>query len=153
MARSTKHDAWGPPPEGLWISPSGRRHHVNEHLLAIRESPLEFGLSDWDVRRLDLDAIRKLAEGLIAKGWTRYRYLDGVHHFELDDAGRKTGVIGDVLGLARALPMEQLAITQQLSPRTFEGMVGDFLDRAILGLAGTSDAADDWAWASASRPD
>jgi hypothetical protein len=144
--KTPKQDIWSLPPEGLWISPSGQRHGVNEHLLAIRELPEEFGLSGQEVRGLDLDAIRQLAEGLIATGWTRYRYLDGVYHFEVDGAKKKIGVIDDVLSLARAIPLEQLVITQRLSPRTFKGTVGDFLDRTVFRLAKKNVKADSWAW-------
>ena len=144
--KNPKQDMWSLPPEGLWISPSGQRHGVNEHLLATRESPEEFGLMGQEVRCLDLDAIRQLAEGLIDKGWTRYRYLDGVYHFEVDEAKKKIGVIDDILGLACAIPLEQLVITQRLSPKTFKGTVGDFFERAIFRLAKKNVKADAWAW-------
>ena len=144
--KKPKQDIWSLPPEGLWISPSGQRHGVNEHLLAIRESPEEFGLSGKEVRGRNLDAIRLLGEGLIADGWTRYRYLDGVYHFEVNDAKNKISVIKDILSLARAIPHEQVFITQRLSPRAFKGTVGDFLDQTIFGVADKSAEADAWAW-------
>jgi hypothetical protein len=146
MAKKIRNDIWSLPPEGLWISPTGQKQNVNEHLLAIKDSPEEFGLSPQQVAGLDMDAIRGLAEEMIGSGWTRYRYLDGVYHFEVDDAKRRTSIIDDVLIQSRALPQEQLVITQHGNAKTFEGTVGDFFDRVFFRFAKKKVKADAWAW-------
>ncbi len=75
--------------EGLWISPTGERIPVIEHLQEIQKNPETFNLDQQDVDITGLTpemAVAKLgniALGLIRNGWIRYRMFDIVHHFEV----------------------------------------------------------------------
>jgi len=133
------------PPEGLWVSPSGKMMPVQEHLLAIRDRPDLFDLSRNEVPQ-DLDQVRKIAENLISKGWTRYRYLDGKYHFEVDDVGKRIGLIDEILGKAQAIPQELVVITP-MGGKTLEGTVKDVPDRVIMRFA-AAKKMDKWAWSS-----
>lgn len=132
------------PPKSLWVSPDGKMMPVQEHLLAIRDRPDLFGLSRNEVPQ-DLDQVRKIAEGLIARGWTRYRYLDGRYHFEVDDARKRIGLVDKILGKAHAVPQGLVAITPT-GGKTLEGTVQDVLDRVIMRLV--AKKMDKWAWSS-----
>lgn len=132
------------PPEGLWVSPGGKMMPVQEHLLAIRDRPDLFGLSRNEVPR-NLDQVRKIAEDLISKGWTRYRYLDGKYHFEVDAARKRIGLVDEILGKAHAIPQELVVITP-LGGKTLEGTVQDVLDRVIMRFA--AKKMDKWSWSS-----
>lgn len=120
------------PPEGLWISPEGERHDINEHLMAIRERPEDFGLSLRDVAGQDIDGLRRVAEDLIGQGWTRYRYLDGRYHFEVDSATRRMRIIEDVLMEAQAHQDEEVWISQVSPPQEYQGKVSEVYDRVII---------------------
>ena len=132
------------PPEGLWVSPEGKMMPVQEHLLAIRDRPDLFGLSRQEVPQ-DLDQVRIIAESLITKGWTRYRYLDGRYHFEVDDVRKRIGLIDDILGKARAIPQELVVITP-IGGKTLEGTVQDVFDRVIMRFA--AKTMDKWSFSS-----
>ena len=138
MGKKKKEDRWSLPdlpPEGLWISPAGKRESVNEHLMAIAERPDLFGLSRREVEGADEAVLRKIAERLIAQGWTRYRYLDGKYMFEVDDARRRTGTIEEVLMSAHALPQEGIFVVQFSPHMEYEGTVGDLYERSLFRFA------------------
>ncbi len=119
------------PPEGLWIDPTGEYFPVTEHLLALRQRPDLFGLSD-DTKRADIPQLREFAVALIESGWTRFRYLDGTWLFEVDNAKRKMLLIEDVLSHCNAYGEERVTISQ-ISPKVeSEGTVDDVYDRTIL---------------------
>lgn len=119
------------PPEGLWISPTGRRIPVVEHLLAIQQYPELF---DVDVsRHADVRELRDVAETMIRRGWVRFRYLSGTYAFEVDKARDRMGLIADVLASARALSFETVLISQVTPVRDFEGTVDDVYNHTILG--------------------
>ena len=92
MAKNSRSaNRWSLPPEGLWVSPTGKMESVNEHLMAIAERPDLFGLSPNEVKGADELALRAIAERLITQGWTRFRYLDGKYLFEVDNAPVEPG--------------------------------------------------------------
>ena len=130
-----KNSRWSLPPEGLWVSPTGKMEPVNERLMAIAERPDLFGLAPQEVKGADELALRKLAERLIAQGWIRFRYLDGVYNFEVDEARRRMDIIKNVLAQANAIPEESVFISQFSPPKEFQGTVGDVYDSHILRLA------------------
>ena len=145
-----KNDRWSLPPEGLWVSPTGRQEPVNEHLLAIAERPDIFGLSKQDVAGTDEKALQKIAERLIKSGWTRYRYLDGVYNFETDSASTRMKVIKNILEQAKALPEESVFIVQMFAfPKEYEGKVKDVYDGTILRFANKRRRC---AWAYSFKP-
>ena len=143
MPKPLKNDRWSldhvakylVPPEGLWISPAGVQMPVNEHLTALAEVPEQFGLSQQEVAGADERVLRRLAERLITQGWTRYRYLDGVYHFEVDDFNRRVGPIEKVLELAQALPQEEIFIVQFSPHKECHGTVADLYERALFRCA------------------
>jgi len=122
------------PAEGLWISPDGERLTASEHLLAIRDNPTLFGLP-LAVQKMDIPDLEKVAEDLINKGWTRYRYLDGRHHFEVDDARARMSLIRDVLQSVNALADEELWVSQ-VGGQESQGKVKDAHDHAFLRFEG-----------------
>ncbi len=119
------------PPEGLWISPSEKYIEVSEHLMAIRERPDLFGISE-DTSRLDIQDLREWAVDLIESGWTRFRYLDGVWLFEVDNIKKKLSLIEDVLVHCKAYEVESVNISQISPLLEIEGTVSDVFDRKIL---------------------
>ena len=137
MARQGKARKTDLPPEGLWISPfggrhCGRKHPIVEHVLAIRSDPEVFGLTRRDVSALDLGGLRDLAIGLIRRGWTRFRYLDGRYMFEVDSAEKRIPVILGVLADAGAHDQEEAWVSQVSPLAEFQGRVGEVRDRRIL---------------------
>ncbi len=118
------------PPEGLWITPSGKRIVVIEHLLALAEFPEVFGLAGQP--KLDTKELRDLAEGLIAEGWVRYRFLSGTHAFELRDARDRVSVIEDVLAHVGAHEFESVSISQPEPLREWNATVADVFNRSIF---------------------
>lgn len=149
-----KRNLWDMPPEGLWISPTGKSVNMNEHLIAIRDDPDSFGIPYSEVESIkglpmedQIDYLRKIADGMISQGWTRYRYLDGTYHFEVDDAQRRHSVIDDILARANAAPQESLIVSQVLSPRTFEGTVESFFEGNFYRVHAFAKK-DPWAFSS-----
>jgi hypothetical protein len=113
------------PPEGLWVSPEGKMIPVAEHLLAIKEHPRRFGLMD-STRRADMDGLLRVAQYMILFNWMRFRYLDGVYHFEVGQISRHMKRIKRVLRAARARREEEMTISQAIPPKEYAGTVGDF---------------------------
>jgi hypothetical protein len=141
---------WDMPPEGLWISPTGKMEPVNEHLLALAERPDIFGLSEQEVRGADEKALRKLGERLIMQGWTRYRYLNGKYLFEVDNVRNRIATIEKVLQAANAIPQEELVIAQFSPHQEFNCTVEDLYEgklseRSIFQLA-AKKATCTWAF-------
>lgn len=140
----------GLPPEGLWISPEGEAFPISEHLIGIAERPQDFGISPSQLPSTsDPDhrtKLRELAEGLIAKGWTRYRYMGGIYHFEVDSLRRRIRLIDDILAKADAYEKEPVTISSS-DGSVVSGTVGDVQERAIFKMA--SKKPDKWAWSSA----
>lgn len=120
------------PPEGLWISTTGKRYEISEHLLALKERPGDFGIPERDVATQDIEGLRNVAEGLIGQGWTRYRYLDGRYSFEVDDAIRRMRIIEDVLMDAKAYPDEDVWISQVSPLKEYQGKVSEVFDHVII---------------------
>jgi len=119
-------------PEGLWVSPDGERVVVVEHLIALLERPDLFGLSHREVSGANVEALRQIAECLIAKGWTRFRYLAGVYAFEVDSAAARIAFIEQILHEARAYASETVTISQVAPRREWEATVADVYDRKVL---------------------
>lgn len=136
---------WSLPVEGLWVSPSGEMRDVNEHLLALKEDPEWFNLSNVPN---SIDELRKLAENLIANGWVRYRYLDGVYNFEVDNARNKIQIIEKILAKAHAIPQEEIAISE-INGKFYQGKVEDLYERSLFRFA--SKKIHKWAWSSLKR--
>jgi hypothetical protein len=133
MSKKRKRYSSSLPPEGLWISPDGERFEVYEHLIALRERPDIFGLPE-SLGRADVKTLRDIAVALIEDGWIRYRYLAGVHAFEVNSAKKRMGDIEDVLVLAKAGADETTTISQLTPKREFEAKVSDVFDRTIFGF-------------------
>jgi hypothetical protein len=145
MAKKRKNDRWSLPPEGLWISPAGVQMPINEHLMALAEAPEQFGLSQQEVAGADEMVLRKIAERLISQGWMRFRYLDGVYNFEVDDARKRVATIEEVLAAANAIPEEAIFVVQFVPPKEYQGTVADLYERSLFRLANKKRACK-WAF-------
>ena len=132
MAKKKRKHRCDLPPEGLWVDPAGRRFEISEHLMAIKQRPDIFGLSETDVSRADIPQLRDLAVALIESGWMRFRYLDGTWAFEVDSAKRRMGDIEDVLSDCGAHGFERVTISQLKPMREFDGTVNEVFDRTIM---------------------
>lgn len=133
MAKKRKkiHGGCDLPPEGMWISPSGRKYEITEHLLALRERPDLFGLSRKDTAHADIPGLRAIAVDLIDSGWVRFRYLDNKWFFEVDNETRRHGTIEDVLTRCGAHSFEEVQISQTRPTLELSGTVADVFDRTI----------------------
>lgn len=134
MAKKKKKrkDACDLPPEGLWISPNGKQFEVVEHLMTLRERPDLFGI-DSSYRHADVPDLRDIAVEMIDSGWTRFRYLNGTYHFEVDSAKRKLAMIEDVLASCGAHDFEEVVISQTQGAETdLTGAVADVYDKKIM---------------------
>ena len=120
------------PPEGLWISPSGEVIPVVEHLIEIQRNPEPFGLSPREVDQRSMEELRDIARFLIRDGWTRFRYLSGIWHFEVDQAKPWISIFKDILVQGNAYPQEQVAIAQASPKRDYRGTVAQFHDRSMF---------------------
>jgi hypothetical protein len=129
-----RRPANGLPIEGAWICPGGERIPVVEHLPALQRHLWRFGLSDRDVRGASLEQLRAMAVDLIAQGWTRYRYLDGVHRLEVADL-RGTAAAFALLADRGWMdpwttPARERVVISLVSPRVdLAGKVGDTPER------------------------
>jgi hypothetical protein len=121
------------PPEGLWISPEGKRIHVVEHLITLAHYPEKFGLSDADVRNRTIGELRDIADVLIRSGWIRYRHFGDSYNFEVVNAKDEVERIEDILTLVRAYGPEKIFIAQAEPRKEFVGTVEDVFERRIFG--------------------
>jgi hypothetical protein len=119
------------PPEGLWISPEGRRIVAVEHMLTIDRYPEKFGLTDADVRRASIPALAKIAGNLIRSGWTRYRHFASAYTFEVDNLRTRYDVIEAVLADSSAYEQEEVVVSQASPRKEFKGTVKDIYDRTL----------------------
>jgi hypothetical protein len=124
------------PPEGLWISPGGKRIHVVEHLITIAHYPEKFGLSGEDVRNRTIGELRDIADTLIRSGWIRYRHFGDSYNFEVVNAKDEIKAIEDVLTLVGAYGPERVFISQAEPRKEFVGTVEDVFERGIFGYQG-----------------
>lgn len=130
MAKKRKKSKSDLPPEGLWITPSGKRITVTEHLLALAAHPDKFDIAHQP--SLDVLELRQIAEELIGGGWARYRYLSGTHAFELVDAQKRIAVIEDVLAHVGAHGFESVSISQPEPLREWNATVDDVFNRSVF---------------------
>ena len=121
----------GLPPEGLWISPDGRRVVAVEHMLTIEHHPEEFGLSEAAVRRISIPALAKVAASLIKSGWTRYRHFASAYTFEVDNLRKRYRIIENVLADSDAFAKEEVIVSQASPRREFKGTVQDIYDQTL----------------------
>lgn len=121
------------PPEGLWISPSGKRIPVIEHLITIQHHPMKFGLDFGDVEGLDIVQLREVADGLIRNGWIRFRHFGDSYNFEVESARGKIETVEEVLVNLEAYEGERVYISQASPRKDFVGTVADVFDRKIFG--------------------
>lgn len=119
------------PPEGLWISPNGRRVMAVEHMLTIDRYPEKFGLTAADVRRASIPALAKIAASLIKNGWTRYRHFASAYTFEVDSLRKRYGVIESVLADSDAFEKEEVVVSQASPRKEFRGTVKDVYERTL----------------------
>lgn len=124
------------PEEGLWISPTGERIPVREHLLTIQDHAELFDLSPTEVSGVGIDGLRNVAVRLIDASWTRFRYLDGVWNFEVNDAKRKLELIRAVLADCGALEHETVSICQTAPFAEFTASVADLQSAGLPGEPG-----------------
>lgn len=133
------------PPDGLWVSPEGEFIPVIEHLVAIREHPELFGLSERDVRGASFTAMHSIGESLIRdSGWVRYRAFSDLLNFEVDDARRRMGVVEEILHRTKAYPYEKILIHQAAPRKEFEGTVEDVFERVILRFQSNPGKSNKW---------
>lgn len=123
----------GLPPEGLWISPKGKRIPVVEHLITIAHHPEKFGGTKKDVAGKSIAQLREIADGLIRGGWIRYRHFGDSYNFELLNARDQMRVVEGVLADVDAYGPERVFISQAEPRRELRGTVADVYDRKILG--------------------
>jgi len=126
-----RHDGTPLPPEGLWISPKGRKIPVVEHMLAVHNYPEEFGLSRRDVAGASIPALTTICQNLIRRGWVRFRYTDGTYSFEVDDVERREAIIESVMG-GEGVAFERVILCQATPRREHRGSVEDFRWGLIL---------------------
>jgi len=123
----------GLPVEGLWVSPSGERLTVIEHLISIQQHPEFFGIQKSKVHKADILALRNIAEELIRSGWLRFRFFPSAYAFEVDSVRRRISTIEQILVESEAFEREEVVISQAIPKREFRGMVKDVYDRTIFG--------------------
>lgn len=123
----------GLPPEGLWISPQGKRIRVIEHLITIAQFPEKFGGTQKDVQGKSIEQLRAIADGLIREGWVRYRHFGDSYNFEVSNAKKKIETIEDVLTLVGAYGPERVFIAQAEPRKELVGTVEDVFERRIFG--------------------
>ena len=123
----------GLPPEGLWISPAGKRIPVVEHLITIAHYPEKFGGTQKDVKGASISDLREIAESLIRRGWVRYRHFGDSYNFELNNAKEQIKTVDDVLALVDAYLLEKVFISQAKPKKEFRGTVEDVYERRIFG--------------------
>lgn len=121
------------PPEGLWISPSGKKIRVIEHLITISQYPEKFGLTHGEVEGLTIGELRELADVLIMGGWVRYRHFGDSYNFEVVNAKKKIKTIEDILALVGGYGPERVFIAQAEPRKEFVGTVDDVFERRIFG--------------------
>src|SRR3990170_1849178 len=122
----------GLPPEGLWVSPDGRKISVIEHLIEIQHHPETFGLSRRDVKGASIQDLHGMAVKLILDGWTRFRFLSGVWNFEVDSVKRRRQLIEDILVTHQAFHLERVVISQATPKRDYQGSVAQFYDQSMF---------------------
>ena len=133
------------PPDGLWVSPEGEFIPVIEHLVAIREHPDLFGLSERDVRGASFTAMHSIGESLIRdSGWVRYRAFSDLLNIEVDDARQRMTTIEDILFRTQAHMHEKVLIHQATPRKEFEGTVADVFERAILRFQANPGEKNSW---------
>lgn len=133
------------PPEGLWISPDGKRWvPVVEHLATLAEYPQHFDLSPRDVKGALIDDLRALANEIISDGWTRFRVLDGVMHFEVSDLKEKIGIIEAVMVEVIAAQEDRVIISQSSPRRDFDCKAADVFDRVVERFSSTNPRKNKW---------
>jgi hypothetical protein len=121
------------PPEGLWISPEGKRIPVVEHLITIAQFPEKFGGTHAAVQGASVEQLREIADGLIRDGWVRYRHFGDSYNFEVVNAKKKIETIEDVLTLVGAYGPERVFIAQAEPRKELVGTVDDVFERRIFG--------------------
>lgn len=129
MDRAEDH---GLPPEGLWVSPDGDPVTVIEHLIALKENPEIFGLTEREVEKAKVKDLRDIAVKLIGSGWMRFRFLGGVWAFEVNSVKAKTGLIEEILVGQNAYPEERVIVSQVSPKRDYQGSVSQFYDRSMF---------------------
>lgn len=119
-------------PEGLWISPDGKRISVIEHLIEIQHHPRTFGLTERDVKGASIADLHAMAVKLILSGWTRFRFLSGVWNFEVDSVKSRRQLIEDILTTHQAFHLERVVISQATPKRDYQGNVAQFYDQSMF---------------------
>lgn len=132
------------PPEGLWISPEGKRIRVVEHLITIAHYPEKFGGTKRQVEGKSISELRAIADGLIREGWVRYRHFGDSYNFEVVNAKRKIETIEDVLTLVGAYGPERVFIAQAEPRKEFVGTVEDVYERRIFGYQENPKGKNRW---------
>jgi hypothetical protein len=134
----------GLPPEGLWISPEGKKIRVVEHLITIAHYPEKFGITDRQVEGKSISQLREIADDLIRDGWVRYRHFGDSYNFEVVNAKRKIETIEDVLTLVDAYTLEKVYIAQAEPRKDFTGTVEDVFERRIFGYQENPKRKNRW---------
>lgn len=122
----------GLPPEGLWVSPNGKRTSVIEHLIEIQHHPETFDLTAREVKGASIQDLHAIAVKLILGGWTRFRFLSGVWNFEVDSVKVRRQLIEDILVTHQAFHLERVVISQATPKRDYQGSVAQFYDQSMF---------------------
>lgn len=122
----------GLPPEGLWVSPNGKRTSVIEHLIEIQHHPETFDLTAREVKGASIQDLHAIAVKLILGGWTRFRFLSGVWNFEVDSVRVRRQLIEDILVAHQAFHLERVVISQATPKKDYQGSVAQFYDQSMF---------------------
>lgn len=128
--------------EGFWISPDGEVEEITEHLSAVRDNPVRFGLSPGELESLmgyrglppALSVRLAVIYRVIDNGWIRVRgYGNQYIAFTVDELSEDTiSKITDFLTEVGAWEIEKVRVVEIVWDFSNMYTVGDFLEGRVI---------------------